>query len=92
MRVAIARGSDGGGRGKGGRGEGQLIQFQTEFHLHRAMEVVAEVIKTSRAAATKPAIVLSGSMHSMRVADTIEEKTNGYHCLVVPNTTKKSQD
>ena len=28
------------------------------------MEVVSEVIKTSRAEATKPAIVLSGSMYS----------------------------
>ena len=56
------------------------------------MEVVAEVIKTSGAEATKSAVVLSGGMHSMRGADTIEEKTNGCHCLVVPNTTQKSKD
>ena len=54
------------------------------------MEVVSEVIKTNRAEATEPAIVLSGSMHSVRSAHAIEEETDAGHCLIVSNATKKS--
>ena len=67
------------------------FDFKKDFVHNGAMKVVGEVIKTSRAKAAKPAIVPSGSMHSVRSADTIEEETKGCHCLVVPNTTKKSQ-
>ena len=63
------------------------FNFEKDFVHYGTMEVVGEIIKTSRAKATKPAIVLSGCMHSVRRADTIEEKTDGCHCLIVPNTT-----
>ena len=74
-------------------GDGSLVSrfdFKEDFIDNGAMEVVGEVIKTSRAIATEPAIVLSGSMHSVRSADTIEEETNGCHRLIVLNMTLKS--
>ena len=77
----------------GEMGDGSLVSrfdFKEDFIDNGAMEVVGEGIKTSRAIATEPAIVLSGSMHSVRSADSIEEETDGGHCLIVSNATKKS--
>ena len=76
----------------GEMGDGSMVSrfdFKKDFIDNGAMEVVGEVIKTSRAEAAKPAIVLSGSVHTVRSADTIEEETNCSHCLIVPNTAKK---
>ena len=77
----------------GEMGDGSLVSrfdFKEDFIDNGAMEVVGEVIKTSRAKATKPAIVLCGSMHTVRSADTIEKEANGCHCLIVPNAAKQS--
>jgi hypothetical protein len=63
------------------------FNFEKDFVHYGTMQVVGEIIKTSRAKATEPAIVLSWSMHSVRCANSIEEKTDGCHCLIVPNTT-----
>jgi hypothetical protein len=79
----------------GEMGDGSMVSgldFEKDFVDNGAMEVVGQIIKTSRAKTTKPAIVLRGGVHSVRSADTIEEKTDGCHCLVVPNTAKKSED
>ena len=71
--------------GNGEGVDGQLIQFQSQ-----KCPLCGGDHQDKRAKATKPAVVPSGSMYSVRGADTIVEKTDGCQCLIVLNRPKKS--